>query len=199
MVKSGLNSGPGTGFIGRQPWECRIIPILAVRFTDDHLRDMKKLIYSFVALLILSFSFNAKAQSNWELGIRTDFYDFAVDATIPFKAPRIHLAAYFGNYNIVGNDFGLGGYFNWMFRLNNGPENLKFYPGVGPEIFFGANANIGVAGDFGVEYSFEFPLTIAFDWRPRVMFTNNEGFNAANWGIIARFRFGEGVSFVKAH
>ncbi len=146
-----------------------------------------------ISLLFSAFSGSVMAQSNWEAGVR--FGDnFSIDATIPFKAPRIHAAAYFDN-----NIFGLGGYFDWMFALDGGPTGLKFYPGVGPEFYFGSNFNVGVAGDFGAEYSFDFPLTIAIDWRPRIGFTNNTGFYAGNWGFIARFRIGEGVSFKRAN
>lgn len=142
---------------------------------------------------ISTLSGNTYAQSNWEAGIR--FGDsFGVDITIPFKAPRIHAAAYFDN-----NNFGVGGYFDWMFALDGGPTGLKFYPGVGPELYFGNNFNFAAAGDFGAEYSFEFPLTIAIDWRPRITFTNGNGFEAGNWGLIARFRLGEGVSFTRTN
>ncbi len=108
------------------------------------------------------------------IGKRVRFGDVvSVDFTIPFKAPRIHAAAYFGN-----NNFGLGGYFDWMFALNEGPAGLKFYPGVGPEFYFGNNFDVAVAGDFGAEYSFDFPLTVGMDWRPRISFANNTGFYA---------------------
>ena len=134
------------------------------------------------------------AQSNWEAGLR--FGDItSLDITIPFKAPRIHAAAYFQSAGAFGTTIGLGGYFDWMFALNEGPAGLKFYPGVGPEFYFGDSFNVAVAGDFGAEYSFEFPLTVGLDWRPRIGLTNNTGFYAGNWGLIARFRFGEGVSF----
>lgn len=132
-----------------------------------------------------------KAQSNWEAGVR--FGDgFAADLTIPFKAPRIHAAAYFDN------DFGVGAYFDWLFSLDGGPKGLKFYPGVGPQMNFGNDFDIGVAGDFGAEYSFDFPLTIGFDWRPFFELTEGDFFSG-NWGFIARFRFGEGVSFSRAN
>lgn len=138
-------------------------------------------------------SITSYAQSNWEAGIR--FGDAtSVDITIPFKAPRIHAAAYFDNSN-----FGLGGYFDWMFALDGGPTGLKFYPGVGPEFYFGNGFDFAVAGDFGTEYSFKFPLTIGIDWRPRIELTNNAIFYAGNWGLIARFRFGEGVRFTKTN
>jgi len=148
-------------------------------------------------IFVVSLNFETQAQSNWEAGIRFG-NDFAIDATIPISArPRLHAAAYFGDVfgNQYGNDFGLAAYFDWMFSLEGSPTGLKFYPGVGPEIFFGDNFNFGVAGDFGVEYSFDFPLTIGLDWRPGVIFTNDIGFHSGNWGLIARFRFGEGVRF----
>ena len=148
----------------------------------------------FTLVFIAGIAIDSKAQSNWEAGIRFG-QDFAIDATIPLSAkPRLHAAAYFGSDH-PKSDFGLAGYFDWMFSLDGGPTGLKFYPGVGPEVFFGDNFNIGVAGDFGVEYSFDFPLTIGIDWRPGVMFTNDIGFHSSNWGFVARFRFGEGVSF----
>ncbi len=148
---------------------------------------IKTILFSFVLLLFIAN--DSQAQSNWEVGVRFGD-DFGIDATIPLATrPRLHAAAYFGN------DFGLGGYFDWMFALDGGPTGLKFYPGVGPEFYFGNDFNVAVAGDFGAEYSFDFPLTIGLDWRPRFMLT--DGFNSywGNWGLIARFRFGEGVRF----
>jgi hypothetical protein len=133
-----------------------------------------------------------KAQSNWEIGAR--FGDnFSIDMTIPLAAsPRLHPAVY------IDNNVAVGAYFDWLFALQGGPNGLKFYPGVGPELYFYDGFDMAVAGDFGVEYSFDFPLTIGFDWRPHFMLTNNFKFYSNNWGIFARFRFGEGAKFVKA-
>lgn len=141
-------------------------------------------------ILIVSVS-DLKAQSNWEAGVR--FGDnFSIDLTIPLAAaPRLHPAVYFDR-------FGVGGYFDWMFALSGGPTGLKFYPGVGPEFFFEHDFDFHIAGDFGIEYSFDFPLTIGFDWRPGFRVTEGFKFKTGNWGFIARFRFGEGVKFVKA-
>jgi hypothetical protein len=127
-----------------------------------------------------------KAQSNWEVGMRFGD-DIAVDATIPIgAAPRFHPALY------ITDRWGIGGYFDWMFALSDGPTGLKFYPGVGPEFFFENSFDFHIAGDFGVEYSFDFPLTIGFDWRPGFKVTENFKGKASNWGFIARFRIGEG-------
>ncbi len=163
---------------------------------------MKKLVF-LSGLFSISFllNFTSQAQSNWEAGIRfgEGFNNgFSLDVTVPFKAPRIHGAAYFSG-GPQGTDFGVGGYFDWLFALDGGPTGLKFYPGVGPEIYFGDNFDFAIAGDFGVEYSFDFPLTIGLDWRPRIVVTHSHGYQGGNWGLLARFRFGEGVSFSKVN
>lgn len=133
----------------------------------------------------------SSAQSNWEIGARFG-PEIAVDATIPLaRSPRLHPAIY------VHQDFALGAYFDWLFALEDGPTGLKFYPGIGPEFYFENGFDLGVAGDFGVEYSFDFPLTIGLDWRPGFMLTDGFRFYSNTWGLIARFRFGEGVRFVK--
>ncbi|WP_430812280.1 MULTISPECIES: hypothetical protein [unclassified Carboxylicivirga] len=143
--------------------------------------------------ILLLLKLSVSAQSNWEIGGRFGD-DFALDVTIPLsKAPRLHGALYFDN------NISMGAYFDLLFALNSGPSGLKFYPGVGPELYFYDGLDIAAAGDFGVEYSFDFPLTIGLDWRPHFMLSDNMKFNSGNWGLIARFRFGEGVKFVKAH
>lgn len=134
----------------------------------------------------------SSAQSNWEVGVR--FGDnFSIDATIPLAAaPRLHPAIYFDR-------FGVGAYFDWLFAISGGPEGLKFYPGVGPEFFFENRFDFDIAGNFGAEYSFKFPLTIGFDWRPGFRVTNGFKWKSSNWGFTARFRFGEGVRFTRAN
>lgn len=150
---------------------------------------MKNLIGLLIVLLFstLIFAVEARAQSSLEAGVRFG-NEFSIDATFPLsKAPRLHTAFY------LEGDFALGTYFDWMFSLDGGPKGLKFFPGVGPEFYFGDEFNLGIAGDFGVEYAFDFPLTVGIDYRPGFMVT--DGFNGYtnNWGLTARFRF------VKAH
>ena len=135
--------------------------------------------------LILLFGSNylSKAQSAFEAGIRYGD-QFAIDATFPLsKAPRLHTTFY------VENDFAFGTYLDWLFALDGGPTGLKFYPGVGPEFFFGDDFDMGIAGNFGVEYSFRIPLTVGIDYRPGFMITNKFKSYTNNWGITARFRF----------
>ena len=140
-------------------------------------------IIAFFGLFIVN---ETKAQSAFEAGVRIGdaFNSFSIDATFPLsKAPRLHSAFY------LNDGFDLGLYFDWMFSLDGGPQGLKFYPGLGPELYFGNDFNLGIAGDFGVEYSFKIPLTIGIDYRPGFMVTDGFNFYGGNWGILARFRF----------
>jgi len=56
-----------------------------------------------------------------------------------------------------------------------------------------------LAGDFGVEYAFDFPLTLGLDWRPSFFlsrvddFDEFDEFEPSNWGISIRYRFGKGA------
>ena len=153
---------------------------------------MKKRIVLFVIMLGSVFIFTeSKAQASWELGIRYGDRG-SVEATIPLGiAPRIKPSVYFSDR------FGMAGYFDWMFSLNDGPSGLKFFPGVGPEFYFEGDFDFAAAGDFGVEYAFKFPITIGIDWRPAIFLTNSRGFEADHWGFSARFRFGDSVKFTK--
>ncbi len=150
----------------------------------------KTLVFALYTLFILFHPYDSKAQSNWEAGIRIgEFVSF--DATIPIGlAPRLHPAIYFDR-------FGIASYFDWMFAISGGPKGLKFYPGVGPEFWLEGDFDFDIAGNFGAEYSFDFPLTVGIDWRPAFRTTDDFKFRAGNVGVTARFRFGEGVRFVK--
>lgn len=154
--------------------------------------SLQKTLLTLIFLGSLFFSNQLKAQANWEAGVRFG-NSISADLTIPLSAaPRLHTAVYFDR-------FGIGTYFDWMFSLDGGPSGLKFYPGVGPEFWFGNNFDFSIAGDFGTEYSFKFPLTIGFDWRPGFVLTNSFKWKSSNWGFMARFRFGEGVKFTKSN
>ncbi len=149
---------------------------------------MKNSIKILTVVLPLLWSAQSNAQSNWELGGRFG-EQVSIEATIPVgPSPRLHPAVYLDRV-------GVATYFDWLFALDGAPNGLKFYPGFGPEVYLEGRFDLNVAGDFGVEYSFDFPLSIGFDWRPGFRLTNDVDFNSNNWGFIARFRFGEGTSF----
>lgn len=45
-------------------------------------------------------------------------------------------------------------------------------PRIHAETYFGKNFDFAVAEDFGAEISFDFPLTVALGWMPRIALTN---------------------------
>ena len=139
------------------------------------------------SLLLAVVSINElPAQTGWEAGIRLGD-NVAFDVTAPLgPSPRLHGAVYLER-------FGLATYFDWVFRLRDAPPNLKFYAGVGPELFLEGRTDVAVAGDFGIEWAFDFPLTIGFDWRPSLRLTNDTDFHTGNWGVTARLRLGDGL------
>lgn len=156
------------------------------------MKKLNQLLKTLILTLVIvgAIVLESNAQSNWEVGLRFGDPTVAIDATIPLAAaPRLHPAIY------LTDNFGIAGYFDWMFALSGGPQGLKFYPGVGPEFWFGNDFDFVISGDFGVEYSFDFPLSIFFDWRPGFVATDGFDFRGGNVGVGARFRFGEGVSF----
>ena len=136
--------------------------------------------------LLLMCSSSIFAQNFWEVGARYGD-EFAIDATAPLHDnQRIHAAFY------VEDGFAMGLYWNWVWGLDDGPERIKLYPGVGPELFFRDGFDLGVAADLGIEYRFGIPLTIGVDWRPGLNITDGFDFHASNWGVLARFRIGGG-------
>ncbi len=148
---------------------------------------MKQLLFStFILVALFSGMHKINAQAaTYEVGVRIGD-NTGIDGTIPLGiAPRLHPTVYL-------DYFGVGTYFDWMFALADGPTGLKFYPGVGPEFFFENDFDFNVAGNFGVEYAFEFPLTIGLDWRPGFAVTNDFDFISSNWGFMIRYRFKEG-------
>lgn len=155
---------------------------------------MKRLLLAAACLFVVALGItpDIHAQNtSFEAGIRAAD-NFGVDATVPIgPAPRLHAALYLDRV-------GVGTYGNWAFRLDGGPQNLRFFAGGGPEFFFEHQFDFAVAGDVGIEWVFEeVPVTVGFDWRPAFRLTNGTDFHSGNWGVTARFRFGAGT-FVKA-
>jgi hypothetical protein len=138
------------------------------------------------AFVLLTVPGESHAQKGLEVGLRLGD-NVAADLTVPIaQEPRLHPAVYFDR-------FGVAAYFDWLFRLSDGPPNLRFYPGVGPEMYFEGDFDLAVAGNFGVEWAFsEVPITIGVDWRPALRLTNDTDFYTGNWGFTARFRIGQG-------
>ncbi len=69
-------------------------------------------------------------------------------------------------------------------------DNLKWYLGAGPSLgYLSKKLLFGVFAQVGVEYSFDFPISISLDYRPRFRLTPQTGFDADGIALSVRYRF----------
>ncbi len=142
---------------------------------------MKKLFSIAAAVIMLTSIISAQ-----EIGVR--FGDVtggnvAVDAV--FSAGglnRIHGDLSFGD--------GVGIDLLWDFIYKRlGKEAMNWYAGVGVFTFLGTPFQLGVVGELGLEYRFQFPLSVSADWRPSFRLIDNTDFHAGGFGLNIRYIF----------
>ena len=118
-----------------------------------------------------------------------------------------------GEKNMLEVDAGLPGFsgieaaatYDWLFPISSWQEagSWNWYAGVGAGAGYswlwgwGNYGYVGVAGRLGIEYNFDFPLSLSLDWRPIFgprFGSGNIGFydgglyyGAIAWGIRYRF------------
>ena len=161
-----------------------------------------KRIFILTTLLLVSI-FNAQAQDIPEhaIGLRLSESDgFWAEATYQARLSsntRIELdlgAQGRNRYNAVK----ITGMYHWVFNIDGG---LNWYvgPGIGGGLVdFDDDLNnrdnlesFGfVTGDVGIEYNFDFPLMVSFDFRPEIYFDNYVDEDIIfNVGLSARYKF----------
>jgi hypothetical protein len=143
-------------------------------------KKMKR-IFLLIFLVVGLFQFS-QAQ---EVGIR--FGDalggnYAVDGVFSLgEFSRVHADVSFGD--------GVGIEALWDFFYRPLGSGFNWYIGVGPSAFLGDPFLLGVAGEIGLEYHFDFPLAIGADWRPTFILIENTDFEAGWFGLNVRFVF----------
>ncbi|GAA4769869.1 MULTISPECIES: hypothetical protein [Flavobacterium] len=130
-----------------------------------------------------------------DLGIRNN--DFNHD---------YYYAGYNYGYRYKSSSTKLVGLYQWVWNIDNG---FKWYagPGAGVGIWSSKDYNDGrynykgdsgaffvLAGDIGIEYNFDFPLQLSFDFRPEIYISDDygdlrDGNFGPDFGISARYRF----------
>jgi hypothetical protein len=109
--------------------------------------------------------------------------DVAVDAVFSLgKFSRVHGDISFGNG--VGVDL----LWNFIYRPLGG-EALNWYAGVGPYAVFDDPFTLGIVGELGLEYRFNFPISVSADWRPSFRIIDNTDFHAGGFGLNVRYIF----------
>jgi hypothetical protein len=139
-------------------------------------------VFLFAVVLMLSTT-PASAQ---ELGARfgdVSGGDVAVDAVFSLgKFTRTHADVSFGN------DLGIDLLFDFQYRPL-GEEALNWYAGVGPYAVFSDPFTLGAVGEVGLEYRFDFPMSVSADWRPYFRIIDDTDFDAGGFGLNVRYIF----------
>lgn len=155
---------------------------------------MKKVLI-IVALFFTAGVFSANAQSVGEIGVRfgdVSGGNFAVDGIIGLgQFSRIHANMSFGGGNYDGTDFGIDAIWDFIYRPLGG-EAFNWYAGAGPFVGFGDIFSLGAAGEIGLQYNFNFPMSLSLDWRPYFRLVEDTDFYAGGFGLNVRYVLGGG-------
>jgi hypothetical protein len=160
---------------------------------------MKKIIYS--SLFVLGLSTAAFAQSSQTIGLRFGGDNDNTGTEVSYQRPlgeanRLEANLGWGSSK-YGNAIKLNGLYQWVWDLD---ANFNWYAGVGGGLLSwkhdkDGESHSGVsvfgAGDVGIEYNFDFPLTISADFRPEFGDKNpyTEGSYNSVFAISFRYRF----------
>lgn len=150
---------------------------------------MKKLFLTAMFIATIFSSTNAQDVSKAigaRLGMGAEFsYQHALS-----DANRLEFDLGLGGWDHGG--FSLSGLYHWVFNIDNG---LNWYVGPGAQIGSVWSKNeyafgIGIAGQIGIEYNFDFPLQLSLDWRPSwSIIPSGHGFGYDGVAVGVRYRF----------
>lgn len=152
---------------------------------------MRKLF--FAVLLVLCVSSVVNAQTNDRaIGLRGGW-----GTELSYQHPlsgTTRLEIGLGMHGWEHGDFLISGVHQWLFAPNGG---FNLYAGLGPQLgsYWWKDENkhtfgLGLAGQFGFEYNFDFPLQLTLDWRPSwSLIPSGRGFGYEGFALGIRYRF----------
>lgn len=152
---------------------------------------MRKVFLAFALLMTVTMVTEAQT-NNRAIGIRGGW-----GTELSYQQPlsgSTRLELDLGLYGWDHGDFVLSGIHQWLFAPNGG---FNLYAGLGPQIgsyWWGKEDRytfgLGLAGQFGLEYNFDFPLQISLDWRPSWnIIPSGRGFGYEGFALGLRYRF----------
>ena len=149
---------------------------------------MKKIIV--IALSLVAFAAVASAQPR-ALGIRATY---GAELSYQHTLGGSNFAEF--DLGWAGNSgFNLAGIYDFII---GGSDNFNFYAGPGADLSVykytdgdkdKTGLGLGIAGQLGMEYNFNIPLTLSLDWRPVFNFIGNTGFGWQSIALGIRYRF----------
>ena len=152
---------------------------------------MKKLFLA-LALLMTVTSVTVAQTNERAIGLRGG-YGTELSYLHPLKdATRLEVDL--GLYGFTHGDFVFSGIHQWLFAPNGG---FNLFAGLGPQLgsYWWGNEDkytfgLGVAGQIGAEYNFDFPLQLSLDWRPSwSLIPSGRGFGYEGFAFGIRYRF----------
>lgn len=155
---------------------------------------MKKTVLS-IALLISALCFTNAQVKGKSFGIRGGMGSELSFQTPMGNANRLEIDGGRTNLNSATNYSGiqLTGIYQWVWTLDEVGPGFNWYAGCGGTLgTYSNNSNsefgLGIVGQLGLEYNFNVPLQVAFDWRPNFYLDNkHEGYG--NSALSLRYRF----------
>src|SRR5262245_45194467 len=117
-----------------------------------------------VSLLLSVLFIVATASFSQELGIRFGNVTgghVAIDGILSLgEFSKVH-----ADVSFYSGGVGVEALWDFLYRpLGDAP--LNWYVGAGPFIWIQDPFGFGVAGEVGLDYHFDFPLSLSADWRP---------------------------------
>lgn len=136
---------------------------------------MKKILFTIAALVGFAIAADAQSKSiggrignygvdvsyeNYAFG-GPDFLEFELGLDDAFSTQAFHFDGIY-NFMIVQPDWTPAG--TWGFYAGPGASVAVWENGEGDNVVYA-----GIVGNVGLEYTFEFPLSLSVDFRPRIM------------------------------
>lgn len=133
------------------------------------------------------------SQTEKAIGVR-----FGLGGEVSYQHPigetnRIEL-----DLGLSPQSFGLNGIYHWVSDLSDWTEGMSWYYGPGATVGFSNSVSgytsafaMGLVGQIGLEYKFDFPLQLSIDYRPTFYLVRNTG-TGGNYNDVclsARYRF----------
>jgi len=154
---------------------------------------MKKIILTLAILVSMAGALSAQVDGK-AIGLR-----FGGVGEISYQHPlgdthRLELDLGLGAWRM-----GLTGIYHWVWDLSSVTDGLNWYAGPGAAIgttygtWYGGNGlYVGIAGQVGIEYNFDFPLQVSLDYRPSIFLVKPGWMSFGSYDgicLAGRYRF----------
>lgn len=154
---------------------------------------MKKIILTLAILVSMAGALSAQVDGK-AIGLR-----FGGVGEVSYQHPlgdthRLELDLGLGAWRM-----GLTGIYHWVWDLSSVTDGLKWYAGPGATAgltygnWFGGNGLfVGIAGQVGIEYNFDFPLQVSLDYRPSIFLVKPSWMSFGSYDgicLAGRYRF----------